>query len=156
MSVLPYRLNVGICLFNKDKKVFVGERCDTDGAWQMPQGGIDEGEDYETAAFRELYEETGVQRQHAEIIKVMDDFLYYDFPQEVIDKYDHLKPYKGQKQKWIAMRFLGKDSDINLTAYKDEIEFSQWRWIELENIIEYAVDFKTKVYKSVIGQFSKL
>ena len=154
---LPYRPCVGIVLFNKDGKVFAGQRIDNqDGlyktSWQFPQGGIDDGEDAQVAAFRELKEETGTDQ--AEIIKVMPQKTRYDLP-------DHLKgkiwggQYRGQEQTWIAMRFTGNDHEINLDFY-DEPEFSQWAWMNLADVLDVIVPFKRETYKQVIAAFSDI
>lgn len=109
-----YRTCVGIALFNAEGQVFVGERIDTPGAWQMPQGGIDAGEEIEPAAFRELYEETGVKS--AETLTIAKETIRYDLPPALLAKKMWSTPYVGQEQTWIAMRFTGQDSEINLTA----------------------------------------
>ena len=150
----PYRLNVGIVLFNKDGHVFVGERTDTPGAWQMPQGGIDEGEDYLHAAYRELLEETGIPANQVEVIKIMDDFLYYDFPANLKGR-EVYENFKGQQQKWVAMRYLGQDDDINLEGH-EEVEFSRWQWVPLEETVNLIVRFKKKVYADLITLFSDI
>ncbi len=145
ISKLPYRLNVGICLINKDGKVFAGERFDTLGAWQMPQGGIDEGEDLEKAAFRELYEETGIK--NAKIIEISTTKLSYEFPEELQEILWGAR-YRGQVQTWIAMLFTGNDNEINLNAH-DEPEFRQWKWFEFDDLISHIVPFKRDTYKKV-------
>ncbi len=150
ISKLPYRLNVGICLINKDGKVFAGERFDTLGAWQMPQGGIDEGENVESTAFRELYEETGIK--NAEIIEISPTKLSYEFPEE-LQKILWGARYRGQIQTWIAMKFTGKDSEIDLQAY-DEPEFSQWQWFEFDDLIDNIVPFKKETYRQVRELFA--
>ena len=125
-SDLPYRPCVGIMLFNRDGKVFVGKRIDqTVEGWQMPQGGIDKGETPEQAALRELQEEIGTDK--AEIIAEMEDWVTYDLPAHLVGVAFHGK-YRGQRQKWFAMRFTGKDGDIDLTAH--EPEFSAFQWVE--------------------------
>lgn len=150
----PYRPCVGIALFNKDGKVFVGERIDTPGSWQMPQGGIDAGEDITTAAFRELGEEIGTDK--ADIIEVRGDTILYDIPADVLARLHKIwdKPYIGQEQTWVAMRFTGTDADINLTAH-EPAEFSQWKWEELARVPELIVPFKRTVYEQVIASFKK-
>lgn len=150
----PYRLNVGVLLFNEKGHVFVGERSDSPGAWQMPQGGIDEGEDWEIAAYRELEEETGILKDKAEIIRVMDDYLTYDFPPELSGRAIY-RDYKGQQQKWVAMRFTGENSDINITGHH-EIEFSRWQWVTLKDTLDLIVPFKHKVYEALIKEFSDI
>jgi putative (di)nucleoside polyphosphate hydrolase len=147
-----YRPCVGIALFNSEGKVFVGERIDTPGAWQMPQGGIDEGEDLNLAAFRELKEEIGTDK--AEILFIMDEKIRYETPLEIRDRLQKIwgNPYIGQEQTWIAMRFTGQDADINLEA-DNHPEFSQWQWIDLKHTLDLIVPFKRKTYKILIKEF---
>jgi putative (di)nucleoside polyphosphate hydrolase len=154
-SDLPYRPCVGIMLFNKDGKVFVGKRIDqTVEGWQMPQGGIDKGESPKEAALRELQEEVGTDK--AEIIAVMEDWITYDLPEHLIGVAFHGK-YKGQKQKWFALRFTGKDSEINiLSPDGHKPEFDAWRWERMERLPELIVPFKRKVYESVCARFAPL
>jgi len=138
-------------LINRDNQVFVGQRLDTTmEAWQMPQGGIDEGEDAKRAALRELKEEIGTDK--VEIIARTQGWLLYDLPDDLIGKVWGGK-YRGQKQKWFLMRFLGKDEDINLETHHPE--FSSWKWSALEEIPEMAVPFKRQLYRSVIEEFQK-
>ena len=152
-SDLPYRPCVGIMLFNADGKVFVGKRLDqTVEAWQMPQGGIDKGESPRQAALRELGEEVGTDK--AAIIGEMEEWVTYDLPEHLIGVAFHGK-YKGQRQKWFAMRFTGQDGDIDLAAH--EPEFSDYRWISLEELPDLIVPFKRETYRQVIaalGQFA--
>ena len=148
-SDLPYRPCVGIMLFNKDGKVFVGKRIDqTVEGWQMPQGGIDKGESPKQAALRELQEEVGTDK--AEIIAVMEDWVTYDLPEHLIGVAFHGK-FRGQKQKWFLMRFTGRDSDIDLaTAHP---EFDAWRWGYLEETPDLVVPFKRQAYEAVVKAF---
>lgn len=152
---LPYRPCVGIALFNQDGHVFVGERIDTPGAWQMPQGGIDPGEDITLAALRELSEEVGTDQ--ADIIRISDTPLYYDLPDDW-EKYGMENrtlwngKYRGQVQTWVAARFTGSDADIDLETY-EKPEFSAWQWIPLSQTIDLIVPFKRDVYVQVIQQF---
>lgn len=148
---LPYRPCVGIMLVNNKGQIFVARRIDSqkDDAWQMPQGGVEEGEDYETAAKRELLEEIGTN--NIEIITFTNDFLYYDIPTSYIPKFWNGK-YRGQKQIWFLAKFLGNDSDINLET--EEPEFSAWQWVDFESLISNVVPFKRKIYEQVIAEFS--
>lgn len=149
-----YRPCAGIALFNTDGKVFVGERIDTPGAWQMPQGGIDHGEDLHLAAFRELKEEIGTDK--AEILQIMDEKIRYETPLEIRANLQKIwgKPYIGQEQTWIAMRFTGQDSEINLES-DDHPEFSQWQWINLKDTLDLIVPFKRKTYEILIEEFEQ-
>jgi len=149
---LPYRLGVGIMLINREGHVFVGRRIDqTVEGWQMPQGGIDDGETPAEAALRELKEEVGTDK--AEIIRELDDWFAYDLPPHLVGVALHGK-YRGQKQKWFALRFTGKDADIDLAAH--EPEFSRWRWISMEELPSFIVPFKRDTYKKVIAAFKDL
>jgi putative (di)nucleoside polyphosphate hydrolase len=151
-SDLPYRPCVGIMLFNNDGKVFVGKRIDqTVEGWQMPQGGIDKGETPRQAALRELLEEIGTDK--AEIIGEMDDWVTYDLPPHLVGVAFRGK-YKGQRQKWFALRFTGKDSDIDLTAH--EPEFSSFQWVSLDALPGLIVPFKRATYNAVIAAFKNL
>jgi putative (di)nucleoside polyphosphate hydrolase len=139
-------------LFNKDGKVFVGRRIDqTVEGWQMPQGGIDDGETPRQAALRELQEEVGTDK--CAIIGEMDAWLTYDLPAHLVGVALHGK-YKGQKQKWFALRFQGEDADIDLTAH--EPEFSAFQWVTLEALPGLIVPFKRETYKAVIAAFRGL
>ncbi|MBL4601823.1 MAG: RNA pyrophosphohydrolase [Emcibacteraceae bacterium] len=149
---LPYRLCAGIMLLNKHGKVFVAKRIDTDvEAWQMPQGGIDEGEDPQEAAIRELEEETGVT--NATIIAQYDDWLSYDLPDELYGKVWNGR-YGGQKMKWYVMRFNGNDSDINIET--EHPEFSTWKWTDMADLENIIVPFKKDLYKKLSKKFSYL
>ncbi len=151
-SDLPYRLGVGIMLINRDGHVFVGRRIDqTVEGWQMPQSGIDDGESPEAAALRELKEEVGTDK--AEIIRSLDEWFAYDLPAHLVGVALHGK-YRGQKQKWFALRFLGSDKDINLTAH--EPEFATWRWAPMDDLLALIVPFKRDTYKKVIAAFKDL
>lgn len=151
-SNLLYRPCVGICFLNSDNNVFVGERIDTPNAWQMPQGGIDDGEDAQAAALRELGEEVGTDKAH--ILMIAQKKLRYELPDRLISSLWDGR-YRGQEQTWIAARFTGNDSDINLNAHNPP-EFSNWQWVELERCLDLIVPFKRELYKEVIDMFSHL
>ncbi len=154
MTDLPYRLNVGAALFNPAGQVFVGRRtdlaADANAVWQMPQGGIDEGEDPATAVLRELSEEIGTAR--ATILAEHPDWLTYELPEEVAQRAFRGR-YRGQRQKWFALRFDGADADIRLDAHSHP-EFSAWRWVELAELPGLAVAFKCHIYTEVARAFS--
>ena len=142
---LPLRSGVGIAVLNKDNKIFVAKRIDNPkNFWQMPQGGVDDGEDYLTAAYRELEEETSIKE--VEVIKELDELITYELPKKLLGIIWNGK-YRGQEQKWFLMRFLGKDSDINIKTKNPE--FCEWKWIEADNLTDHVVDFKLHVYESV-------
>ena len=154
MAIKNYRLCAGIVLLNQDNQVFVGERIDTPGAWQMPQGGIDPGETIERAAYRELQEETGIGSDSAKIIKVADENIKYDLPEHLLQKLWNGK-YQGQEQTWVAMRFNGNDSEINLKAHYPP-EFSKWQWVDLHQTLDLIVPFKRDTYLKVISMFESI
>jgi putative (di)nucleoside polyphosphate hydrolase len=146
---LPYRPGVGLMLVNDDKKVFVGKRIDTKSdAWQMPQGGIDEGEHPDVTAMRELKEEIGTN--NVKIITVAKLWFYYDLPNHLINQIWDGK-YRGQKQRWYLCRFLGEDSEINIQTFHPE--FSDWRWIDINELTKVIVPFKRKLYGEIITEF---
>jgi putative (di)nucleoside polyphosphate hydrolase len=149
---LPYRPAVGVMLLNRQSRVFVAQRLDsTLEAWQMPQGGLDEGEDAETGAFRELEEETGISPEKAEIIQRCPVELYYDLPDDLVGKMWKGK-WRGQRQTWFLMRYLGEDSDVNLET--EEPEFRAWRWAEPQDLPAMIVPFKKKLYEDVLAAFA--
>jgi len=151
-SNLPYRPCVGLMLLNDRGQVFVGKRIDqTVEGWQMPQGGIDAGEEPQTAALRELKEETGTDK--ARIIGEMEDWLTYELPPHLVGIAFHGK-YRGQRQKWFALRFLGGDDDIDLHTH--EPEFAEWKWVDLEALPSLIVPFKRDTYTAVIAAFRGL
>ena len=142
---LPLRSGVGIIVLNKENKVFVAKRIDNPkNFWQMPQGGVDEGEDFLTAAYRELEEETSIKK--VEMIKEIDGTITYELPDHLLGIIWKGK-YKGQKQKWFLMRFLGNDEEINIKTNKPE--FLEWKWIDVDMLTEVVVDFKFHVYKEL-------
>ncbi len=148
---LPYRPAVGCMVFNPAGLVFVGRRIvqEADEAWQMPQGGIDEGEDVRKAALRELEEETGITK--VEVLGQTPDWLSYDLPRDLIGIALKGK-YRGQRQKWFALRFTGRDNEIDLNAHK-HAEFDAWRWVEIDEVVGLIVPFKRQVYQHVVDIF---
>lgn len=148
---LPYRPCVGCMVFNRKGLVFIGRRVAVEAgeAWQMPQGGIDAGENPRDAAFRELQEETGITK--AEIIAEAPDWLTYDLPRELIGTALKGK-YRGQRQKWFALRFTGEAKDIDLNAHK-HVEFDEYRWVKIDEVPDLIVPFKRQVYQSVVDIF---
>ena len=149
---LPLRSGVGIIVLNKKNRIFVAKRIDNPkNFWQMPQGGIDEGEDYLSAAYRELEEETSITK--VELIKELDGFITYLLPDHLLGIIWKGK-YKGQKQKWFIMKFIGEDKEINIQTKKPE--FLEWKWIELEALTEIVVDFKLHVYKELKEKIGKI
>lgn len=155
-ETLPYRPCAGFMLVNAEGKVFVGQRIDPSahGFWQMPQGGIDKGEDVRAAALRELEEEVGVPAHMVEVIAQTSKPIRYDLPPELLGKVWKGK-YRGQEQHWFLGRFLGEDADINLEAH-DPAEFNEWRWIVPEQLPELIVPFKRAVYEEVLAEFRGL
>ncbi|KAK7310095.1 hypothetical protein RJT34_07359 [Clitoria ternatea] len=155
MEGLPqgYRPNVGVCLINKDDQIFVASRLNVPGAWQMPQGGIEDGEEPKSAAIRELQEETGIVS--AEIIAEVQKWLTYDFPPAVKAKVNRLwgGEWHGQAQKWFLMRLTKDDSEINLANGEADPEFAEWKWADPDEVIEQAVDYKRPTYEEVIRTF---
>jgi len=153
---LGYRPCVGVMLVNADGKVFVGRRIDNKEGdwWQMPQGGVDEGEYLRDAALRELAEETGARAEHVTILKAMDEPVRYDLPEDLIGKLWGGK-YRGQEQVWYLARFTGSDADIDLEAH-DPPEFCDWKWVDAEQLPELIVPFKKRVYRAVVEAFREL
>ena len=151
MKQLPLRLGVGIILLNSKNKVFVGKRIDNQEGnyWQMPQGGVDKNENLLEAAKRELEEETGIKT--VRIIKEFNDWLIYDLPQNLLGKIWDGK-YRGQKQKWFIMRFLGKNDEINIKTLNPE--FLEWKWIDPFELPNVAVNFKTNIYKKLVEELT--
>ena len=149
---LPLRSGVGVVLLNEENKVFVAKRIDNPkNFWQMPQGGVDSGEDFLSAAYRELEEETSIK--NVELIKELDGTITYELPDRLLGIIWKGK-YRGQKQKWFLMRHLGNDNDINIKT--SHPEFLEWKWIDLEMITEVVVDFKLDVYKKLKEKVKKI
>jgi putative (di)nucleoside polyphosphate hydrolase len=146
-----YRPGVGIMLLDKRKRIFAGRRIDTPDAWQMPQGGIDKGEQPRAAALRELEEEVGTGK--AEIIAETKAWLTYELPGK-LHRQAWGGRYRGQVQKWFAMRFLGADADIKLDAHHPE--FDAWKWMTRDELLELIVPFKRKLYEDVLEEFAGL
>ena len=152
LSALPYRKGVGVMLLNRRGYVFVAQRIDSaDAAWQMPQGGIDRGETPRAAALRELEEETGTAK--AEVIGETRDWLRYDLPADLVPRVWKGR-YRGQEQKWFAMRFLGEDSDTDIAT--EHPEFSDWRWVSVDALCGLIVPFKQALYVNLVEEFRDL
>ncbi|HTO63631.1 MAG TPA: RNA pyrophosphohydrolase [Bradyrhizobium sp.] len=162
MNDKPYRPNVGIALFNAEGRVLIGRRFRGDGPeiilpgleWQMPQGGVDEGEDFRAAALRELWEETGVKNV-AHLAET--DWLAYDFPPYDGPSTHRLARFRGQRQKWFALRFTGHDDEIDPTTPRNDqpAEFDAWRWERLDRVADLVVPFRREIYREVARQFAQ-
>ena len=149
---LPLRNGVGVVILNSENKVFVAKRIDNPkNFWQMPQGGVDDGENYYKAALRELKEETSIKS--ISLIKEIDGFIYYNLPNNLVSIIWKGK-YKGQKQRWFIMKFIGDESEINIKTKHPE--FLDWKWIDPENLTEIAVHFKLEVYKKLKSEIKKI
>lgn len=151
IAALPYRPCVGVMLINREGLIFAGQRIDTQApAWQMPQGGIDADEDPRDAALRELAEEIGVSPDLVEVIAETPDWLTYDLPYEIVPRIWKGR-FRGQKQRWYLMRFLGDDAQIDI--HQPHPEFNRWRWITADEMIAAIVPFKREIYRQVIAAF---
>ena len=149
---LPLRLGLGIALLNHENKIFVGKRIDNPAnSWQMPQGGVDKNEDFLQAAKRELEEETGIRT--VEVIKEFNEWMTYDLPKNLLGKLWEGK-YRGQKQKWFIMKFLGNNDEINIRTKKPE--FFDWKWIKASDLPKVAVDFKVNIYKKIAKELASV
>jgi len=149
---LPLRIGVGIVVLNKNNKIFVAKRIDNPkDFWQMPQGGVDQNESYLDAAYRELYEETNIKE--IELIKEVEEFTTYELPDHLLGIIWKGK-FKGQKQKWFIMRFVGNEDEIDINTKKPE--FLDWKWIDVNEITKKVVDFKYEVYKKVKSEVEKI
>lgn len=152
-EALPYRPAAGVMLLNREGKIFVAQRLDsTLEAWQMPQGGLDEGEDAEAGALRELEEETGIVRDKVEIVARCPVQLLYDLPDDLVGKMWQGK-WRGQSQTWFLMRFLGRDEDVNIET--PDPEFRAWKWAEPEELPALIVPFKKGLYEDVLKAFAQ-
>ena len=153
---LPYRPCVGVMLVNRSGLAFVGQRIDSQEGdfWQMPQGGVDEGEELRAAALRELWEETGIEQHHVEIVAQTREELFYDLPDELLGKLWKGR-YRGQRQHWFLLRFSGSDQDVRLDAH-DPAEFNDWKWVKPELLPDLIVSFKKRVYRAVLDEFAAL
>lgn len=151
-SSLPYRPCSGVMLLNGEGRVFAGKRIDgIQGAWQMPQGGVDSGETHEAAAFRELEEETGISRDSVTLLAESESLIRYDLPDDLAGKIWGGR-FRGQEQKWFAMRLEGPDSLVNINT--EHPEFSAWSWMDSSELLESIVDFKRETYRRVFEEFA--
>ena len=150
INTLPYRLGGGLVIINNQSKIFTGRRLDSTKAWQMPQGGIDDNEIPLEAAYREMYEETGIRKSKVTLLKQTKTWYRYDLPQEIQNKFWGGK-FRGQSQKWFLFKFIGTEFDINIeTKYQ---EFSDWKWSKKTEMLHDIVPFKRSLYQSVLKDF---
>lgn len=152
IAALPYRPCVGVALANAENRLFAGQRIDTPGAWQMPQGGIDPGEDPQDTALRELLEETGVPAALVTVVARSPDWIRYDLPPHLVPRVWKGR-YRGQKQLWYLVRFHGKDTDIRIDV--PHPEFSEWTWLAPQALLDRIVPFKRDVYARVMADFAE-
>ncbi len=146
-----YRSGIGIMLINSDKEIFVGKRIDNHSdAWQMPQGGLDAGESEDEAMVRELKEETGISEKNIKILHKSQGHFYYNLPYKLQKKFWGGK-YLGQRQRWYLAEFIGDENDVNIKT--EDPEFSDWKWIEREKIVNAIVPFKRRLYEEIIKEF---
>ena len=151
-KILPLRNGVGAIVFNKNNQVFVGKRIDNPGKfWQMPQGGVDDGEKYLEAMKRELFEETGIK--NFELVKEIEGMTEYELPDYLLGKIWKGK-YRGQNQKWFIMNFIGKDDEINIKTKNPE--FLEWKWIQISELPKIPVTFKVELYKKIKEELESL
>ena len=150
INLLPYRLGVGLVIINDQLEIFTGRRLDNTKAWQMPQGGIENNEIPLEAAYREMYEETGIRKSKVTLLKQTKTWYRYDLPQEIQNKFWGGK-FRGQSQKWFLFKFIGTEFDINIET-KDQ-EFSYWKWSKKTEMLDSIVPFKRSLYQSVLKDF---
>ena len=150
INLLPYRLGVGLVIINDQLEIFTGRRLDNTKAWQMPQGGIDNNEIPLEAAYREMYEETGIRKSKVTLLNQTKTWYRYDLPQELQNKFWGGK-FRGQSQKWFLFKFIGTEFDINIDT-KDQ-EFSDWKWSKKTEMLDSIVPFKRSLYESVLKDF---
>ena len=150
INLLPYRLGVGLVIINDQLEIFTGRRLDNTKAWQMPQGGIDNNEIPLEAAYREMYEETGIRKSKVTLLKQTKTWYRYDLPQEIQNKFWGGK-FRGQSQKWFLFKFIGTEFDINIETKNQE--FSDWKWSKKTEMLDSIVPFNRSLYQSVFKDF---